>query len=216
MQPGGSGAAAKVLAEIGDDLPLPKEAVDLLAPLNLRQQRFAIHYLRLGNAARAAREAGYARKGAYRTAYRLMENPKIAAAIRAIGSALHKAAASSAEEVVESLTRDVRVTMGDFCDEDGCLTRASIEKAMQDPYLAGAVQRIRFNDDGGIEEFQLKDSTKSIERLSKIMGWDRPERHEHQHQVAQVIRLEQWGTDNSPIDVEVKETTPEDPENAGE
>jgi terminase small subunit-like protein len=51
--------------------------------LSARQQRFVKHYVRLGNASLAAREAGYAEVGARVTACRLLANPNIQAAVSA-------------------------------------------------------------------------------------------------------------------------------------
>jgi phage terminase small subunit len=51
--------------------------------LSARQQRFVKHYVRLGNASQAAREAGYAETGARVTASRLLTNPNVQAAVSA-------------------------------------------------------------------------------------------------------------------------------------
>jgi hypothetical protein len=51
--------------------------------LSARQQRFVTHYVRLGNASQAAREAGYAEAGARVTACRLLAKPNVQAAVLA-------------------------------------------------------------------------------------------------------------------------------------
>lgn len=51
--------------------------------LSARQQRFVKHYVRLGNASHAAREAGYAQAGARVTACRLLANPNVLTAVLA-------------------------------------------------------------------------------------------------------------------------------------
>ena len=51
--------------------------------LSARQQRFVKHYVRLGNASQAAREAGYAAPGSRVTSCRLLTKPNVQAAVSA-------------------------------------------------------------------------------------------------------------------------------------
>ncbi len=56
-------------------------------PLTLRQEEFCRHYAATGNAAGAARDAGYAAGSARQTGHELLERPAIAARVRAIRAA---------------------------------------------------------------------------------------------------------------------------------
>ena len=57
------------------------------APLTLRQEDFCRHYAATGNAAGAARDAGYAEGSARQTGHDLLERPDIAGRVRAIRAA---------------------------------------------------------------------------------------------------------------------------------
>ncbi|MCY3829931.1 MAG: terminase small subunit [Rhodospirillaceae bacterium] len=63
------------------------EAHPPAAPLTLRQEAFCRHYAATGNAAGAARDAGYAAGSARQTGHELLERPGIAARVRAIRAA---------------------------------------------------------------------------------------------------------------------------------
>ena len=56
-------------------------------PLTLRQEEFCRHYAATGNAAGAARDAGYAAGSARQTGHDLLERPAVAARVRAIRAA---------------------------------------------------------------------------------------------------------------------------------
>ena len=57
------------------------------SPLTLRQEAFCRHYAATGNAAGAARDAGYAEGSARQTGHDLLERPDIAGRVRAIRAA---------------------------------------------------------------------------------------------------------------------------------
>ncbi len=71
------------------DSPSPAAAPDAVptAPLTLRQEEFCRHYATTGNAAGAARDAGYAEGSARQTGCDLLARPDIAARVGAIRAA---------------------------------------------------------------------------------------------------------------------------------
>ena len=71
------------------DSPSPSAAPDAVpaAPLTLRQEEFCRHYAATGNAAGAARDAGYAEGSARQTGCDLLARPDIAGRVRAIRAA---------------------------------------------------------------------------------------------------------------------------------
>ena len=71
--------------------------------LSARQQRFVKHYVRLGNASQAAREAGYAEAGARVTACRLLANPNIQEAVSAERHRYEKGLRITREQVIDQL-----------------------------------------------------------------------------------------------------------------
>ena len=65
----------------------PPEAFTPPPPLTLRQEEFCRHYAATGNAAGAARDAGYAAGSARQTGHELLERSDIAARVRAVRAA---------------------------------------------------------------------------------------------------------------------------------
>ena len=76
-----SAAHAEALPESPPPAPLPAP------PLTQRQEEFCRHYAATGNAAGAARDAGYAAGSARQTGHELLERPAVAARVRAIRAA---------------------------------------------------------------------------------------------------------------------------------
>ena len=64
----------------------PPDAGTLAPPLTQRQEDFSRHYAATGNAAGAARDAGYAAGSARQTGHELLERPAVAARVRAVRS----------------------------------------------------------------------------------------------------------------------------------
>ena len=71
--------------------------------LSARQQRFIKHYVRLGNASHAAREAGYAKTGARVTACRLLANPNVQEAVSAERRRYERELKVTREQVIAEL-----------------------------------------------------------------------------------------------------------------
>ena len=84
-----SPASADSAPGTAPDSPSPAAAPDTAptAPLTLRQEDFCRHYAATGNAAGAARDAGYAEGSARQTGHDLLERPDIAGRVRAIRAA---------------------------------------------------------------------------------------------------------------------------------
>ena len=78
-------APAEAAPESPPPAPPPAPAPD--APLTLRQEEFCRHYAATGNAAAAARDAGYAEGSARQTGHDLLDRPAIAERVRAIRAA---------------------------------------------------------------------------------------------------------------------------------
>lgn len=87
----------------------------MMAELTTRQERFAEHYVRTGNASQAARDAGYAAIGARVTACRLLTNPNVQAAVRRRQRAYERDLAQSREQVIAEIEAaiDLARTQGD-------------------------------------------------------------------------------------------------------
>ncbi len=84
-----SAVPAETPTENTPDSPSPAAAPDAVpaAPLTLRQEEFCRHYAATGNAAGAARDAGYAEGSARQTGHDLLARPDIAGRVRDIRTA---------------------------------------------------------------------------------------------------------------------------------
>ncbi|MYH35953.1 MAG: hypothetical protein F4160_04045 [Rhodospirillaceae bacterium] len=76
-----SAGPAETASEASHAAPLPAP------PLTQRQEEFCRHYAATGNAAGAARDAGYAAGSARQTGHELLERPAVAARVRAVRAA---------------------------------------------------------------------------------------------------------------------------------
>ncbi len=83
-------------------------------PLTLRQEDFCRHYAATGNAAGAARDAGYAEGSARQTGYDLLERPDIAERVRDIRQAWHAVERAEAQILLGRLEQawDAAVEQG--------------------------------------------------------------------------------------------------------
>ena len=98
-------------AETAPDSPPPTPPD---APLTLRQEAFCRHYAAAGNAAGAAREAGYAEGSARQTGHDLLERPAIAERVRGIRAAWRAVEREEAQILLGRLEQawDVAVEKG--------------------------------------------------------------------------------------------------------
>jgi len=83
-------------------------------PLTLRQEEFCRHYAATGNAAAAARDAGYAEGSARQTGHDLLDRPKVAERVRAIRAAWRAVEREEAQILLGRLEQawDVAVEKG--------------------------------------------------------------------------------------------------------
>ncbi len=93
---------------------VPSSAPSPAAPLTLRQEEFCRHYAATGNAAGAARDAGYAEGSARQTGHDLLERPDIAERVRAIRQAWHAVERAEAQILLGRLEQawDAAVEQG--------------------------------------------------------------------------------------------------------
>ena len=82
----------------GPGMPEPEPGA-----LSLRRERFCQAYARHGNAARAAREAGYAPGFAKQRGHKLLKTAPVGARIEAIAAALDSEAADDPKELIRKL-----------------------------------------------------------------------------------------------------------------
>jgi phage terminase small subunit len=120
---------------------------------NLRHERFA-QFVALGTMSRADafRQAGFKAKRADQGAYELVRRPEIASRIAAL----------QAEATLPSSQRSLQV-----------ITRQELAELLAKVIKAGF---------GNPEKARVCDALKASELLTKLCGWNEPERALHQHQ----------------------------------
>jgi len=136
------------------------------ARLTLLQSKFIVHYLANGgNGTQSARDAGY--KGNDNvlavTAYNLLRNPKIVAAIED-----HmKEAAMSADEIIYRLTEQGRASLMQFAG----LSPETLRQHPKAWLIKKVKQAVAFDDDGNmhtyVESFELHDVQAALVHLGK-------------------------------------------------
>lgn len=146
-----------------------------MKPLNAKQQAFVTEYLTGVSAAQAAVRAGYSTRAAKQQAHRLLSMAAVAARLTELQRQAADAAVMSHREALETLTRIARARLADFLDRRGRISLARIRGATQE--LAELVEETM--PDGRVRrKIKLRDPVQAIERLSRLMGWDKPLRVE--------------------------------------
>ena len=107
-------APADTAPESPAPAPPPDTPAPEASPLTLRQEEFCRHYAATGNAAGAAREAGYAEGSARQTGHDLLARPEIAGRVRAIRAAWRDVEREEAQILLGRLEQawDVAVEQG--------------------------------------------------------------------------------------------------------
>ena len=99
--------------------------------LNPMQKAFCDEYLKCGNKAKAAREAGYSAKTASATAVRLLKNVKIQKYIAERQKQIEDARIADVAEVMRFLTSVMRGGKGPV--RPGCTTVGTNKRSERDP-----------------------------------------------------------------------------------
>lgn len=140
--------------------------------LNPRQEAFVKHYLILGNATKAAEQAGYSKKTANEQAARLLANVSIRAALDEAYAARRKEFNVTEERLIKELASVAFTRLSDLMtwDHNGIQLKASDEI---DDYCLAAIQAIEeINTEGGGKAMKVKqyDKLRAIEMLGKRLG----------------------------------------------
>ena len=134
--------------------------------LTEKQKRFIEEYLALGDAAKAARAAGYSRRTASRIGHENLTKPRIREALQARLDALQDARVAKANEVLEYLTSVMRGEsqaeivvvegMGEGISEARHVRKAPEEKErLRAAELLGKRMRLWDGEQGGSEPVQV-------------------------------------------------------------
>ncbi len=147
-----------------------------------RQLAFATEYIKDFNGTNAAIRAGYRKSGARVTASRLLTKSNIQRKIAEFQQKAQSAAIMTLEEALEVLSQIARGRVADYIDADGRLDLQAIATANPSAIQAIEVTETKGGKGRSVEvtKFRLRDPQGAIERIAKMLGWDKPDKHEHE------------------------------------
>jgi phage terminase small subunit len=166
---------AAALREAGLDVPPPGArtacGARTAAGLTARQQRFVEHYAILGNAAEAARRAGYAESSAKRAGFDLLRVPRIAAAIAATNTARAERLRLDGDRVLEECARLSYVNLRAFLEErGGALALKPFDDIAPEDWSALAELTVTPTEHGPRVKVKLFDKLRAMTLLAKHFG----------------------------------------------
>ena len=98
-----------------------------MAGLSSKQKRFALEYVKCGNASEAARTAGYTNHRSEQAAYQLLQNPWVKAEVDRLQAKLEREGEVDAKYVIRNLKAVVERCM----ESDGKFDAAGANKALE-------------------------------------------------------------------------------------
>jgi phage terminase small subunit len=156
-------------------------------PLAPMAQRFAWEYPIDCNGTAAAIRAGYSPKTAKQMAYKLLQDPRVKAAIKKAQADVAERAGLSAVMVAVELKRIAFADMTDFVEwgPQGVTLRSSNPEDDDDaddrpPVDGRVVAEVSesITEAGGSKRIKLHDKLGAIGQLTKMFGWNAPEKQE--------------------------------------
>ena len=146
--------------------------------LSMRQQRFVLHYLKLGNATKAAIKSGYSKKSAGAISGENLQKPAISAAITEVKRKLFQPLIADAQELREYWTHILRGDIGKIAQwNDGGLSFNSTSENMPQPtrrLIKKITVKEKTSPKGDFTEVQtsveLHDPLKASELLARDLG----------------------------------------------
>lgn len=144
--------------------------MDMLTP---KQERFCNYYIETGNASEAYRRAYDARKmkpdSVNRKAFELLENVKIAARVRELQEEFNRKSDLTKEEALRILGNMAKADVGD------ALVVSAEEFKNLPEQVRASVQSVEIFSDGKVK-VRMYNKIDAIDRLSKMLGWDSPQK----------------------------------------
>jgi hypothetical protein len=132
--------------------------------LTARQKAFCLGFLRSGNGAAAAREAGYAPASAEARASKLKSHPLVSACLRQMREMMFEEEGVSLAESRAILSRIARSRIGDVMNSAGGI--------MPDQDRGGiASLSVSESDKGSSTSVRLRDPVAALSLLAKLNGW---------------------------------------------
>lgn len=130
------------------------------------------------DAARAAGFTGSARTLAV-TANRLMRHPVVVEELARLEGGARVQAIATREEALELLTRQLRFSPKALLTESGTLDLAAAVRSGAAELLEGV--DVAETENGARVRVKFPDRQAAVDRLAKLLGWNKPEQHEIKH-----------------------------------
>lgn len=165
-----------------------------MSKLTVKQENFCNYYIETGNASEAYRRAYSCDKmkdeTVNRTAIELLNNPKITARVKQLQEVLQRRSDITKDEAVKELSAIVRSRVTDVLSAKGMTVRIKSIEELPDEVVAciSSIKKIK----GGIE-VKFYDKIAAIDRLSKMLGWDKATKLEVQGSVPVKEWLNKFG-----------------------
>lgn len=156
---------------------------------NLKKVKFAQSVFGGKSQQDAALAAGYRPgKGLAAVASKLMKDPVVTAELDRLRAKADELAVATRREALKVLSAELRADISDFLTfkevtTEGGVTRFPVfdlEKARGMGRL-NLLRGIELDEFGRIKKIKLPDSAAAIDRLAKMLGWNTPEEHHHDH-----------------------------------
>lgn len=163
-----------------------------MAKLSVKQENFCNYYLETGNASEAYRRSyscdNMKDETVNERSCRLLKEYKISTRVRQLQEKLQEKSDITKEEAVTELSNIVRARVTDVLFAKGQTIKIKDISELPDHVVSciSVMKKVR----GGIE-VKLYDKISAIDRLSKLMGWDSPEKHEIKASVGE-YNFEEW------------------------
>jgi phage terminase small subunit len=166
----------------------------MMKKLTVKQENFCNYYIETGNASKAYRRAyscsNMKDETVNRKAVELLKNGKITARVKQLQKALQKRSDITKDEAVKELTNIVRSRVVSVMKVKG--TRVTVKSLDELPdELVSCISSVR-KVKGGIE-VKFYDKIAAIDRLSKMLGWDKASKIEVTGSVPVKEWLEKFG-----------------------
>lgn len=165
---------------------MKKKEEEKKVELTGKQKRFCEEYIFDFNATRAAKVAGYSEDTAYSIGSENLKKPEIQSFIKELQSDLEKTSGISRLKVLrehEKLAFSSIAHLHDTWIERKAFDKLTPEQKDCIAEISTQIKTSR-NTDGTLEEneyvkIKLYDKQKSLDSISKMLGFDAPEKHEH-------------------------------------
>ncbi|SFL00300.1 phage terminase small subunit [Porphyromonadaceae bacterium KH3CP3RA] len=167
-----------------------------MAKLTIKQENFCNYYIETGNASEAYRRAYSCDKMKDETvnvqASKMLNNPKIALRVKQLQDVLQRRSDITKDEAIKELSAIVRSRVTDVFSAKGMTVRIKSIEELPDEVVAciSSIKKIK----GGIE-VKFYDKIAAIDRLSKMLGWDKATKIDMQGSVPVKEWLSKFGGD---------------------